>query len=98
MPTFSTDEVARVAGLARIDLTAAELERLAGELAVIVHAVARVSEAINDDVPATSHPIPLANVFRPDVVEAGLPVEDVLAAAPASQDGRFLVPQILGEE
>lgn len=98
MPTFSTDEVARVAGLARIDLTAAELERLAGELEVIVHAVARVSEAINDDVPATSHPIPLANVFRPDVVEAGLPVEDVLAAAPASQDGRFLVPQILGEE
>jgi aspartyl-tRNA(Asn)/glutamyl-tRNA(Gln) amidotransferase subunit C len=98
MPTFSTDEVARVAALARIDLTRAELERLVGELEVIVHAVARVSEAVSDDVPATSHPIPLTNVYREDVVEASLPVGDVLAAAPASEDGRFLVPQILGEE
>ncbi len=98
MPTFSTDEVARVAALARIDLTPAELERLAGELEVIVHAVERVSEAVGDDTPATSHPIPLTNVFREDVVEPSLPQEDVLAAAPASQDGRFLVPQILGED
>jgi aspartyl-tRNA(Asn)/glutamyl-tRNA(Gln) amidotransferase subunit C len=98
MPTFSTDEVARVAALARIDLTPAELERLAGELEVIVHAVARVSEAVSGDVPATSHPIPLTNVYREDVVEPSLPVEGVLAAAPASEDGRFLVPQILGEE
>lgn len=99
MPTFSSDEVARVAALARIDLTPAELERLAGELEVIVHAVARVSEAVRgEDVPATSHPIPLTNVFREDVVEPSLPVADVLAGAPAAQDGRFLVPQILGEE
>ncbi len=97
MPTFSTDEVARVAALARIDLTPAELERLAGELEVIVHAVARVGEAICD-VPATSHPIPLTNVFREDRVEPPLPVEDALAGAPASEDGRFLVPRILGEE
>lgn len=98
MPTFSVDEVARVASLARIDLTPAELERLAGELEVIVHAVARVSEAVGADTPATSHPIPLANVFREDVPEPALPAEDVLAGAPASEDGRFLVPQILGEE
>ena len=98
MPTFSTDEVARVASLARIDLTPAELERLAGELEVIVHAVARVTEAVGDETPATSHPIPLANVFREDVVEPSLPAEDVLAGAPASEDGRFLVPQILGED
>jgi aspartyl-tRNA(Asn)/glutamyl-tRNA(Gln) amidotransferase subunit C len=98
MPTFSTDEVARVAALARIDLTAAELERLAGELEVIVHAVERVSEAVGDDTPATSHPIPLTNVFREDVVEPSLPAEDALAGAPASEDGRFLVPQILGED
>ncbi len=98
MPTFSTDEVARVAALARIDLEPAELERLAGELEVIVHAVERVSEAVGDDTPATSHPIPLANVFREDVVEPSLPAQDALAAAPASEDGRFLVPQILGED
>lgn len=98
MPTFSTDEVARVAALARIDLTPAELDRLAGELEVIVHAVARVSEVATADVPATSHPMPLTNVFRDDVVEPSLPVEDALAAAPAAEGGRFLVPQILGEE
>ncbi len=98
MPTFSEDEVARVAGLARIDLAPAELRRLAGELEVIVHAVARVSEAVGDDTPATSHPIPLTNVFREDVPETGLTQAEALAGAPASENGRFLVPQILGEE
>ena len=61
-----------MAGLARIDLTPAELDRLAGELDVIVESVARVSEIATPDVPATSHPLPLTNVFRPDV-----PVEPV---------------------
>jgi aspartyl-tRNA(Asn)/glutamyl-tRNA(Gln) amidotransferase subunit C len=99
MPTFSSDEVARVAALARIELGPAELDRLARELEVIVHAVARVTEAVRGlDVPATSHPLPLTNVFREDVVEPSLPVGDVLAGAPAAQDGRFLVPQILGED
>jgi aspartyl-tRNA(Asn)/glutamyl-tRNA(Gln) amidotransferase subunit C len=98
MSTISRDEVARVASLARIDLTQAELDRLAGELDVIVDAIAQVSEVATPDVPATSHPLPLVNVFREDVPTAPLPVEDVLASAPASEDGRFMVPQILGEE
>ena len=98
MSTLSRDEVARVAALARIDLTAAELDRLAVELRVIVDAVASVSEVATPDVPATSHPLPLTNVFRADVPEPSLPVADVLAGAPASQDGKFLVPQILEED
>lgn len=98
MSTFSTDEVARVAALARIDLTPAEVERLAGELDVISGAIARVSEVATPDVPATSHPIPLTNVMREDEVTGTLPREEVLAAAPASEDGQFLVPQILGED
>ena len=98
MPTFSADEVARLAALARIELTPTELERLAGELEVIVHAVARVSEVVSDDTPATSHPIPLVNVFRQDVPEPQLTAEEAVATAPASEDGFFLVPQILGEE
>lgn len=69
MPTFSTQEVARLAALARIDLTPAELDRFAGELEVIAHAVEKVSEVATADVPATSHPIPLVNVWREDVVE-----------------------------
>lgn len=98
MSTISRDEVARVAGLARIDLTPAELDRLAGELDVIVQSVARVSEVATVDVPATSHPLPMTNVFRADVPEPPLPVADVMAGAPASIEGRFLVPQILEED
>ncbi len=98
MSSFSVDEVARLAGLARIALTPEEVERLAGELAVIADAVAKVSEVATPDVPATSHPIPLTNVWREDVVTPTLDRNEVLASAPAAQDGKFLVPQILGEE
>jgi aspartyl-tRNA(Asn)/glutamyl-tRNA(Gln) amidotransferase subunit C len=98
MSTISREEVARLAGLARIDLTEAELTRLAGELDVIVESVAKVSEIATADVPATSHPLPLRNVFRDDVPAEPLAVDDVLAGAPAAEDGRFLVPQILEED
>lgn len=98
MSSFSVDEVARLAGLARIRLTEEEIERMAGELDVIASAVAKVSEVATPDVPATSHPIALTNVMRADVVVPTLDRDEVLAAAPASEDGKFLVPQILGEE
>ena len=98
MSTISRDEVARVAALARIELRPEELDRLAGELEVIVNSIAQVSKVATPDVPATSHPIPLTNVFRADEPVAPLDRDKVLAAAPASEDGKFLVPQILGEE
>ncbi len=98
MSTFSRDEVTRVAALARIELTPDEIGRLAEELAVIADAVARVSEVATPDVPATSHPIPMANVMRDDVPIPTLPVADILAVAPETADGHFVVPQILGEE
>jgi len=98
MSTISRDEVARVAELARIELRPDEIDTLTGDLGVIVESIARVSEVATDDVPATSHPLPIDNVFRADVPQPALPVEDVLAGAPASEDGKFLVPQILGEE
>ncbi|MDO5701177.1 MAG: Asp-tRNA(Asn)/Glu-tRNA(Gln) amidotransferase subunit GatC [Bowdeniella nasicola] len=98
MSTISSTEVARVAELARLALTDDEVERIARELDVIADAVARVSEVATPDVPATSHPIPLRNVVRPDVVGETLDRDEVLAQAPASEDGGFLVPQILGEE
>lgn len=98
MSTIDSAEVARLAGLARIDLTPDEVQRLAGELDVIVQAVAEVSRVATPDVPATSHPIPLTNVFRDDVPEEPLPVDAVLAQAPRAEDGKFAVPQILGED
>ncbi|MDD9205928.1 Asp-tRNA(Asn)/Glu-tRNA(Gln) amidotransferase subunit GatC [Georgenia sp. 10Sc9-8] len=98
MSTISSDEVARVAALARIDLSPEEVERLAGELDVIAGAVARVSEVATPDVPATSHPIALRNVMRDDTVAQPLPVADIMSGAPASAGGQFQVPQILGED
>lgn len=98
MSTIDSAEVIRLAGLARIDLSEDEVSRLAGELDVIVQAVATVSEVAGPDVPATSHPIPLSNVFRDDIVGEPLDVDEVLAQAPEAQDGKFAVPRILGED
>jgi aspartyl-tRNA(Asn)/glutamyl-tRNA(Gln) amidotransferase subunit C len=98
MSDFSPDLVRHLANLARIDLTDAEVAELTQELSVIVDAVARVQEIATPDVPATSHPLPISNVFRADVVEASLSQEAALAAAPDSDSGRFRVTAILDEE
>lgn len=84
--------------LARIALSDEEVERLTGQLSVIVDNVAKVSEVATPDVPATSHPIPLENVFRSDVVGQMLTVEQVLQNAPDATEDRFKVTAILGEE
>lgn len=98
MPAMSSEEVARLASLARIELTDDEIARFAGEFDAILDAVASVSEVASDDVPATSHPIPMTNVFRKDEVTETLTQEEALSGAPSAADGRFVVPQILGEE
>ena len=103
MAAITLDQVAHLAHLARIDMGQEELTRLAGELDVIVEAVASVTGVIaaaevDGPVPATSHPIPLRNVVRDDVVAASLTAADALAGAPAAEDGRFLVPRILDED
>jgi len=64
--------------------------------AILEHA-AQVSALDTAGVPPTAHPLPLVNVFRPDEVQPCLPRDEVLAAAPATEDGRFRVPRILGE-
>ena len=84
--------------LARIRLSDEEVERLTGELDVIVDNIAKVSQVATPEVPATSHPIPLRNVFRADVPGDMLTVEQVLQNAPDAADGRFRVTAILGEE
>jgi aspartyl-tRNA(Asn)/glutamyl-tRNA(Gln) amidotransferase subunit C len=97
-PEITPDVVTHLAGLARIALTPAEVEKLTGELGVIVESVAKVTEVATPDVPATSHPIPLGTVTRPDVVGQTLSPAQALAGAPESQDGQFKVSSILGEE
>ncbi len=98
MSEITTDVVAHLADLARIALTPEEIETLAGELGLIVQSVAKVSEVATPDVPATSHPIPLVNVFRADVPGPTLTTEQALAGAPEHDGSRFKVSAILGEE
>lgn len=101
MSSISRDQVAHLAMLARIDLSETELERMPGELAAILSAVAAVGEVASADVPAMSHPVPLVNVSRPDeVTPAGerLTVDEALSGAPDREGDRFGVPRILGEE
>jgi aspartyl-tRNA(Asn)/glutamyl-tRNA(Gln) amidotransferase subunit C len=98
MPRISTDEVAHLARLARLAVTEEELTTFAGQLDVILNSVARVGELATDDTPPTSHAVELTNVFRPDEVRSGLSRDEALAAAPASEQDRFRVPRILGEE
>jgi aspartyl-tRNA(Asn)/glutamyl-tRNA(Gln) amidotransferase subunit C len=96
---ISRDEVAHLADLARIDLSDAEIDHLAPQLAVILDSVASIREVAADDVPPTSHPLPLTNVVREDVVRPGLTAEEALSGAPVEpEQQRFSVPRILGEE
>jgi aspartyl-tRNA(Asn)/glutamyl-tRNA(Gln) amidotransferase subunit C len=95
---LSANDVADLARLARIELTHDELDHLAPQLEVILESVAQVSEVAAEDIPPTSHALPLTNVFREDELRPSLPRDEVLAAAPARELDRFRVPRILGEE
>lgn len=98
MSEITPDLVRHLANLARIDVNDQEVELFAGQLGLIVDSMATIKAAVSGDVPATSHPIPMANVYREDVVEPSLTQEQALSAAPDSADGRFRVHAILDEE
>ena len=98
MSEITAEQVAHLANLARIDLSSAEIDRLTVELGQIVDSVAKVAEVATPDVPATSHPMPLTNVFRDDVVVPSLSVEQALSGAPDRAGDKFRVPAILDEE
>jgi len=89
---ISREELLHVARLARLALTEDEIARLTDELDKILDAVGVVSELDLADVPPTSHPLDLVNVWDEDVPRDSLPLEDVLANAPEPEDGLFRVP------
>ncbi len=98
MPAITRDEVAHLARLSRIELTDDELDHLAPQLEVILESVARVGEVAADDIPPTSHALPITNVTRPDELRPGLTQDEALSGAPSAEGGRFRVPRILAEE
>lgn len=98
MSSLSRAEVAKLANLARIQMTDEELDALSSEFAVILGAVDKIQNAPLEGVSPTSHPLPINNVARKDEVIPSLTPEEALSGAPAQEEQRFRVPQILGEE
>ena len=94
---ITRDDVAHVASLARLTLTEDELDRFTDQLAAVLDHAADVEALELDDVAPTAHPYPLVNVVRPDEIRPSLDRDEVLAAAPAAEDGMFRVPPVLGE-
>jgi aspartyl-tRNA(Asn)/glutamyl-tRNA(Gln) amidotransferase subunit C len=97
-PRISRDDVLHVARLARLELDDAEVELFTEQLAAVLDHAADVASLDTAGVPPTAHPLELANVLRDDTPEPSLDRDEVLAQAPAVEEGRFLVPKILGEE
>jgi aspartyl-tRNA(Asn)/glutamyl-tRNA(Gln) amidotransferase subunit C len=91
-------DVDHVARLARLALTDEERERFRAQLGLILEHAERVREVAAEDVPATSHAVPQANVFRDDVPRDTLSRDEALAGAPEVEDGRFKVPRIIEAE
>ncbi|MFJ4045127.1 Asp-tRNA(Asn)/Glu-tRNA(Gln) amidotransferase subunit GatC [Microbacterium sp. NPDC089987] len=98
MSEITPDLVRHLGVLARIQLSDGEVTQLTGQLDAIVDNIAKVSQVATPDVAATSHPIAMSNVYRPDEVGQPLTLEQVLQNAPDAADGRFRVTAILGEE
>lgn len=96
--SLSDDDVRHVAMLAQLALTDEEVGTLAPQLQAILAYADTVGEVAADDVPPTSHPYPLRNVFRDDdAVGEPLDPQQVVANAPDAEDDQFRVPPILGE-
>ena len=94
---ISREDVVHVAHLARLDVTDEEVERFTEQLGAILDHAEDVASLDTEGVPPTAHPLPLENVLRDDVVVPGLDRDEVLSQAPATEDGLFRVPRILGE-
>lgn len=97
-PRITPEAVAKVARLARLDLAEADLARFAEQLAGMLAHFADIDALDLSTVEPMTQPYPLVNVMRDDVVGTSLDRDEVLAAAPAAEDGRFRVPPIIGLE
>jgi aspartyl-tRNA(Asn)/glutamyl-tRNA(Gln) amidotransferase subunit C len=92
------ETVVHVARLARLDLRPEEVDRLTDELGAILDAVSKVAELDLADVPPTSHPLDLVNVWADDEARPSLPLQEVFANAPSREADLFRVPPTAGHE
>lgn len=97
MSKIERRDIEKVALLSRLAFTADEADRFAGQLSKILEYADKITSLDTGSVEATSHSIPMTNVFREDTLRPGLTPEEALANAPESEDHLFRVPQIIQE-
>ena len=95
---ISRADVEHVARLARLNLSDDELDRFSSQLADILAEADKIRQLPTEGVPPTAHAVPMANVWREDVVGVCLSQADALSTAPEVEQDRFKVPRILEEE
>ncbi len=95
--TLSHDEVRRIAELAKLDLTDAEVSLYAGQLSDVLDSFQRLQQIDTSHIPPTASVLPLKNVLRDDIAGAPLTVQQVIANASSARNGQFMVEDILGE-
>lgn len=95
---ITVDDARHVARLARLALDETHLQRLTGQLESILGYVNKLQQVDTAGVEPLAHALPLHNVFRDDVVEPSLPLDQVLQNAPESEGPFFKVPKVLGAE
>ena len=94
--TKNTDlKIDHVAHLARLELTAEEKERFAGQIGDILAYIAQLNEVNVEGVEPTAHAFPVVNVWAEDVAQPGLSVEAALGNAPQKRDNMFVVPKVV---
>jgi aspartyl-tRNA(Asn)/glutamyl-tRNA(Gln) amidotransferase subunit C len=91
---ISEDQVRHVANLARLGLTDEQVKRMSEQLGAILDSIEKIQELDLENVPPTSNPLNLTNVFRPDELRAELTGEEALSTAPEPVDDLFAVPRI----
>lgn len=95
MTKITIQEVEHVARLARLKFSEEEKTELTKHLAEILDYIEQLNKLNTDDVPPTSHVIPVKNVVRSDEVKPSLTRDEALANAPSDVDGLFEVPKIV---
>ena len=93
---ITPQQVAHVAKLARLALSAEELAKFGGQLEQILEYVAKIDKLDVKDVAPMAHVLPLRNILRDDVIEPSLPLEKVLMNAPEADGPFFAVPKVIG--
>jgi len=95
--SLTADDVQKIAHLARLELTAAEVDQYREQLSAILDYAARLNELDLAEIPPTAHAVTQQNIWRADEADPSLPIDEVLANAPQQADNQFVVQAVLDD-